>query len=182
MESAMPECSVDGCSRKTHSKGFCASHYKRWSRHGDPLKGPVSRGVPMEFFLSALNSTTEECIAWPYAKRGLGRGAIQWQGKTQKVHRVMCEQAHGHPPTTKHHAAHECGNGHLGCINPRHLAWKTASENEADKIRHGTEPKQRQPKFSVGQIKFMRETMTVVQIADALHCSNVTVYNYLKKP
>jgi hypothetical protein len=42
------------------------------------------------------------------------------------------------PPSSKYQAAHKCGNGHLGCVNPKHLSWKTRAENEADKIAHGT--------------------------------------------
>lgn len=30
-------CSVDGCSRRVKSRGWCETHYKRWNRHGDPL-------------------------------------------------------------------------------------------------------------------------------------------------
>ncbi len=35
-------------------------------------------------------------------------------------------------------AAHLCGKGHLGCINPAHLQWKTSKENKADQLAHGT--------------------------------------------
>jgi hypothetical protein len=34
-------------------------------------------------------------------------------------------------------AAHSCGNGHLGCVNPRHLRWATAKENAHDELLHG---------------------------------------------
>jgi len=50
----------------------------------------------------------------------------------------MCILAHGEPPTPAHQASHSCGKGHEGCVSPRHLRWATASENEADKIDHGT--------------------------------------------
>lgn len=50
----------------------------------------------------------------------------------------MCELAHGPAPSGKHQAAHNCGKGHEGCVNPRHLEWKTNKENSIDKIRHGT--------------------------------------------
>jgi hypothetical protein len=47
----------------------------------------------------------------------------------------MCELAHGDPPSTKHEAAHSCGNH--SCVNPRHLAWKTRSENQLDSVAMG---------------------------------------------
>lgn len=50
----------------------------------------------------------------------------------------MCMVAHGEPPTGSHEAAHSCGNGREGCVNPRHLRWATPVENQSDKVAHGT--------------------------------------------
>lgn len=31
---------------------------------------------------------------------------------------------------------HLCGNGHLSCVNPAHLAWGTPSDNVSDMAKH----------------------------------------------
>lgn len=52
------------------------------------------------------------------------------------VHRLVCAAFHGAPPSSAHHAAHNDGtstNNHA-----RNLRWATPSENEADKVAHGT--------------------------------------------
>lgn len=49
----------------------------------------------------------------------------------------MCQLTNGPPPTPEHHAAHSCGNGHLGCVHPNHISWKTQSDNAKDAVRHG---------------------------------------------
>lgn len=51
------------------------------------------------------------------------------------VHRLVCTAFHGNPPTKKHHAAHNDGNGLNNAAS--NLRWATANENEADKILHG---------------------------------------------
>src|SRR5262245_9342106 len=33
----MTECSVDGCHRPVHARGWCSLHYGRWRRLGNPL-------------------------------------------------------------------------------------------------------------------------------------------------
>lgn len=41
-------------------------------------------------------------------------------------------------PSPTHEAAHSCGRGKFGCVNRRHLSWKTVQENNWDKDIHGT--------------------------------------------
>lgn len=78
------------------------------------------------------------CLVWPFARDKHGRGMVGYEGKGHWAHRFMCKLAHGEPPTPEHTAAHTCGKGHDGCVNPRHLAWKTQAENLADCRQHGT--------------------------------------------
>ena len=81
----------------------------------------------------------KECLIWPFSTKNNGYyGQIKYDGKMHSVHRLVCDLVHGAPPTPKHHAAHECGKGRAGCVNPNHISWKTAKENNADKLAHGT--------------------------------------------
>jgi hypothetical protein len=133
-------CSVDGCNGNSHTsklgaRGYCNKHYKRLLRHGSPTMGGTPIGEPNKYFEDVvIPFYGDECLSWPYSTNGVGYGTLN--GKY--VHRLACERASGPPPTPKHEASHLCGNGHLRCVNPRHLAWKTRSENHADKINHGT--------------------------------------------
>ena len=98
----------------------------------------TKRGEARRFFDSAASYDGDECLIWPFATAGRGYGCIGVGGTTRYVHRLICEKAHGPPPSPRHDAAHSCGNGHLGCVTKRHLAWKTRSENMNDTIAHGT--------------------------------------------
>lgn len=35
----MDQCSIEDCSKPVRARGWCAPHYYRWSRHGDPKGG-----------------------------------------------------------------------------------------------------------------------------------------------
>ncbi|WP_422073968.1 hypothetical protein [Tranquillimonas rosea] len=63
---------------------------------------------------------------------------MKFRGAVMGAHRAMCILAHGEPPSPDSHASHLCGNGHLGCVNPRHLAWKSPAGNQRDRVIHGT--------------------------------------------
>ena len=133
------KCTIDGCSKAVRTRGWCAAHYKRWQRHGDALGGRTPDSEPLAFLENVvLSFDGNECLIWPYAKNLEGYGRIKRDGKTCLVTRIVCEHEHGPPPTPKHHAAHLCGKGNLGCVNRKHLAWKTPKENNADKLLHGT--------------------------------------------
>jgi hypothetical protein len=137
----MKICAVEGCGRRAFGRGWCGKHYARWLRHGDPLLGRTFCGEPERFLHEVvLPYKGNECVAWPYARDKCGYAHI-WCDERKgmvKVTRLICEEIHGPPPTPKHQAAHTCGKGHLGCVTPAHLIWKTPKENEADKITHGT--------------------------------------------
>lgn len=131
-------CSIEGCSRKSKSLGWCIAHHHRYLRHGDPLGGGTAWGAPMQWLRDHLNHIGDECLIWPFARRTSGYGEIYADGKMINAHRRMCELRHGPPPTPKHEAAHSCGKGHLGCVNGSHLRWATPAQNQADRLIHGT--------------------------------------------
>lgn len=95
------------------------------------------RGKNYRWLADHVSYTGDDCLAWPFGKSN-GYGIFSFNGKMQWAHRFMCELVHGPCPGTNYHAAHSCGRGHLGCINPRHLSWQTISQNALDRTKHGT--------------------------------------------
>lgn len=75
------------------------------------------------------------CLIWPFARSDTGYAVFGQP--MRKVHRLMCEHRHGPAPTPEHHAAHTCDRGHDGCVNPWHVEWKTASDNQYDRHKDG---------------------------------------------
>lgn len=111
-------------------------HYTRWRRHGDPEH--TENGKPEQWLRDNLEHDSNECLKWPFGGRDNGYGTLVFEGQHGSAHRFMCRLKHGEAPTELHEAAHSCGKGHEGCVNPNHLSWKTPSENQADRVLHGT--------------------------------------------
>ena len=129
-------CNIDGCSAEVLAKGFCTKHYWRNHRHGSPLSKPSMDGAPLDWLLLHRDWVGEECLPWPFAHNAVGYGSVLFDGAVIGAHRAMCILARGPAPTLGHQAAHSCGNGHLGCVNPRHLDWATPKKNAEDKALH----------------------------------------------
>jgi len=133
-------CKIDDCKNPVRTHGLCNAHYCRFLTHGDPLGGqPTMKGQAYAFIHdTAIPFSGDDCLIWPFAKNARGYARLARNGKFYQVSRLVCEAIHGSPPSSIHQAAHSCGKGHLGCISPAHLFWKTPAENAADKELHGT--------------------------------------------
>ncbi len=175
-------CSVPNCGKVHRAKGFCSPHYSRWKAHGDPLCGGTSLGEAASFLESVVMAFQgDECLIWPYSKSSGGYGFIKYGGKMRRVHRIVCEREQGPAPTSIHQAAHLCGNGHLGCVNRRHLAWKTPVENVADKMTHGTLRRGEnhgRAKLTDAQVMEIRDSvLSVPQLAKGYGVAKSTISN-----
>ncbi len=102
------------------------------------LKKIADKGSTMAFLLEHVFYEGDECLTWPYARNAAGYGLASVHGTQSIASRWMCLLAHGEPKDATQQAAHSCGNGRWGCVNPRHLSWKTPVQNSADKLAHGT--------------------------------------------
>jgi hypothetical protein len=115
----------------------------------------------MDFIINvAMKHATDDCLTWPFSRLGKGYGSLTQNNETIYAHRYICELAHGRPPTSEHEAAHSCGKGHEGCINPQHLSWKTPAENQADRLLHGTDgrgSRNQNAKLSEADVRAIRE-------------------------
>lgn len=115
-------------------------------------------GKGIAFLRAHVAYQGDDCLPWPFC-RIRGYGSVSVNGTIFKAHRLMCEMFRGQAPTEDHEAAHECGNGHLGCVNPKHILWKTPIENQADRKVHGTAGKLmpgRRYKLTVEQVAEIR--------------------------
>lgn len=132
-------CTVEGCEKPRFGHGWCSGHYTRWRRHGSPTAGRTPRGIAAKYlFETVLPFNEGKCLIWPYDRINGSRSRICWDGRSYIASRLVCELTYGLPPSREHVAAHSCGNGRLGCVNPHHLRWATPRENSQDAIGHGT--------------------------------------------
>jgi hypothetical protein len=132
-------CSVTDCGKRHYARGACRAHYWRLKKYGNPIAGSVAKDAALLFINeTVLPFDGDDCLKWPFLLKSNGYGRVSVNSRKYLAHRFVCELVNGNPPTPKHQAAHSCGNGHLGCVNPHHLSWKTPSENQADRIIHDT--------------------------------------------
>lgn len=129
------------------------------------------------------------CLIWPFAREArVGRGVIGLPNaaNSQWAHRVMCYAAHGPAPEGKPQAAHSCGNGDMGCVNPRHLSWQNNSQNQRTRYAQGRDnpnPAGNKGRFTPQQIADIRAKygeFTQTKLAEMYGCSLGTIQYYLK--
>lgn len=146
MNTDFKKCLVQGCESNAHrsvngKRGWCSKHYQRWKRWGDPNTYGMWRSTAQDWVKEHLHHEGEECLIWPFhrGKDGYGRMHDPSRGSVlTTASRYILEQAAGPPPSPRHECAHSCGKGNLGCVNPKHLRWATPTENQGERVDHGT--------------------------------------------
>lgn len=182
-------CSVEGCGNPHEGRGLCRLHYKRLKRTGSlhlsPDRSP--RGEAMAWLNAHVSHEGEECLIWPFRRFHGGYPCVWHNGRETVASRLMCSLAHGEPSDPTLEAAHLCGKGTSGCINPKHLQWKTKAENAEDRVLHGTDyrgsnsPHSVLKDYQVREIRALEGKLIWADIAAKFGVSKSTVFAILKR-
>lgn len=171
-------CSVDGCNRAHYGNGLCEAHWQRVKSNGDLELRRRENGLGLDFIETvAAQHSADTCLPWPYVTNGQGYGTLTVDGSRIYAHRYVCELIHGEAPSISHFALHTCGNGHMGCVNPRHLRWGLPIDNVADARAQGTIARgethgmARLSSQDVSHIRRMRDTHSLAVIAEQFQVS-----------
>lgn len=139
---------------------------KELSKFEVPLAWKRSSGssVHTDWLKNHVSHQGNDCLIWPFWRAHGGYGVVYEDDyRRTGAHRLMCKLAHGEPSASNLEAAHSCGNGHLGCVNPLHLSWKTRAENISDippeKRRKSRGEKHGRSRLTEGDIHSIREVI-----------------------
>jgi hypothetical protein len=127
-QSTLRTCSIDGCERPVHGRGWCIDHYGRWRHHGDPLAGRSPRSITIEerLWLNVnKNGPIPEyrpdlgpCWLWKLSTDARDYGQMSVNGKMRKTHQLAYELVIGPVPPGLE-LDHLCRV--RPCLNPLHL-------------------------------------------------------------
>lgn len=143
-------CTISGCGKKHLSLGYCADHYRRLKRYGDPLGKAWWWGLdPIERFWHQTDKRDIlVCWDWMGAVRGIpphSYGSV-WTGEYRTTssgkrvpkhigaHRFSYELHFGEIPDGMI-VCHTCDN--TLCVNPAHLFLGTQTDNMNDMVSKG---------------------------------------------
>jgi len=131
-------------------------------------------------FFSKVNKT-ETCWLWAGSKNTHGYGQVKYRGKISHCHRISWFLT-GYTIPEGHLIRHKCRNRH--CVNPEHLETGTYADNEADKIRDGTDNrgiKHVLSKLTEDQVRVIRarHTESGKKLAEEFDVSRATIHGII---
>ena len=177
-------CSVDGCDRKYHCRGWCEMHHSRWRKHGDvfadvpPIlrrKGTVEEGFREKYRVDPDTG----CWLWTRALNQKGYGNFHDGQRVVGAHRFSYE-LHKGPIPPGMFVCHSCDTP--ACCNPDHLWLGTCADNMLDasvknRTPRGTRHPRALPQDLVDLIRDMwRNGATQKEIAATVGCSTSTAW------
>lgn len=179
-------CSIDGCEKRRHGRGWCSMHYARWRKHGNPLIGARPMSSREEYFWARVNrGGPTECWTWSGALQSYGYGDIHHREGRISAHRFSYELHHG-AIAAGGVVCHRCDNP--PCVNPAHLFVGTQADNMADKVSKGRQAKGERvatAKLTDAQFHEMLELKAAgirqVDIASRFGVTQQAVSQYLKR-
>lgn len=114
---------------------YRASRHIRLGRGKVALSRYKDRGTIKSFVEAHRYSKMDDCIFVSHAQKDVP-ASVSFCGRKITAARYALLLKDGAPKYEGAVARHLCGNGHLSCINPNHLAWGDVSDNVSDDQRH----------------------------------------------
>lgn len=183
-------CEIQGCDRPHNARGLCKIHYDRLLYSGDPKADQEVRTSPgerLDWLMDHKDYDGDGCLIFPYSRDHGGYGRAKHEGKQITASRMMAIIVLGEPPTEDHQSAHDCGNGHLGCVHPKHLRWDSCEGNMADKLIHGTHmqgtdcPAHKLDEADIREIRRLAGTTSQQDLADRFGIAQTTVSRIVRR-
>jgi hypothetical protein len=130
----MSKCIIEGCEKRAIGRGWCAAHYQRWRKNGDPLtvKQSQNHGLSLAERLMARCTKNGGCWDWNGSADAKGYGRLNIGNKPVLAHRASWEAFRGQIPNGSY-VLHKCDNPR--CIRPEHLFLGDQQMNMEDKMK-----------------------------------------------
>ena len=130
----MAICTIEGCGKASVARGWCAKHYRRWKKHGNPdtVIQPQMHGATVRQRFEANVEKSEGCWRWTGYRDHNGYGRLNIAGYPELAHRISWD-LFKRKRIGKDHALHRCDNPQ--CVNPDHLFRGDQVSNNADKMK-----------------------------------------------
>jgi hypothetical protein len=148
----------------------------------------VAKNIEIDKFITEASSCNDdECLIWPFGFSGgrpsLFREEYRIRYKTTYAARVICEIAHGPPPTNKHQTAHSCNNGNIGCMNQKHMRWATDKENKSDSARGSDNTSSKLLEYEVFEIRrlYASKLWTYAELGNKFNVSSRVIGGIIRK-
>jgi len=177
-------CSIPGCGKIAHARGWCEMHYTRWRRHGEPettVFRPygMSRAETVRWF-SERATLKGECLLANVQINNKGYPLVHMDGRMELLHRLALMEKLGRDLLPGECALHACDTPR--CIEPTHLFAGTLQDNNADrdaKNRQAKGSELPQSKLTEADIPHIRHLLrqgrTLKSVADIYGVAQTTI-------